>query len=364
MTLPDGTRELDRLFSKFDQNPWRDRDAQFRIGRSELPGNTADQLGFTDIVEAGAAATAGGLVNGDFASGPPDDTAIIDDEDNDLPGWDYVEVAGTWQVTWAASASGPAGYALSFTQAASAAGNEVYFEQTIPVAYYRRLVTMTRHSASNSNMGLKIAVAFLDETGAVIGSQLTNTYSTTTAQTSRFWREPPALAYEARIRIGCVNAAGSTGQTLTLMFVSVEEPTVYSVEVPYVYSFLSPAISQQYTFSHPSDIIPGGVHIADTQGFVLGIRAKTNDTISGGTGTVRAQNDTQATNPGPTVALSTGVTDGSATFSLDGTSSYHFEVDDELSMEISTNGSYASSGGADYYGSLRLMLVVNDEGDW
>ena len=88
------------------------------------------------------------------------------------------------------------------------------------------------------------------------------------------------------------------------------------------------------------------------------------DTITAGTGTVRCQNDTQATNPGPTVVHSTGDSVGTSTFSLDGASSYHFEADDELSMEMATNGAYASTGSADYYGGLRLLLVVNDEGDW
>jgi hypothetical protein len=358
MTLDDGTKELDRLFTRIDKSPWRDRVA------NKMPNEASSTTGesWVDLVQEGGNPT--GLINGYLDQGPPDEDVEIDDEDNDLTGWDYVEVVGTWEVNWAVDATAPYGYAVTATQASASASDEFYLEQQVPIAQYRRLVTSVMHSSDNVNMGLKIAVAFLDEANAVIGSELSTTKSITTKQLSRFWREPPALATEVRIRVGVVNAAGTTGQTASIQMITLEEPTVYSVMFPGVYSFLSPAVSTDYALPYPSDIIPNGVFKADTEGFVLGISAKTDDTIAAGVLTARVENDTQATTPGPTAALSNGTLAASATASLDGVSAYHFAADDELHIELSGDGSVSTTGGADYFGTARLLLVVNDEGSW
>ena len=363
----DGTNELDTLFNRIDKNPWRGvRQETFNLPNDAT--GIADSIGYPELIEGGSTAASGAdtLDNGLLESGPPDDTAIIDAEDNDLPGWDYVEVQGTWQVTWAADANANLGYSLSFTQAAASASDEVYFEQIVPAPLYRRLVTSVRHSADNANMGMKVAVAFLDETEAVIGSELSNTWSITTEQTSRFWREPPALAAYVRIRMGFVNAAGTTGQTGTILFITTEEPTVYSVNITGVKSYVSPSSSTDYAMPYPSDVIPNGVYKADTEGWVVGISVKTDDTISAGNIVCQVENDTAATNPGPSVSLSSGTTAGSGTQSLDGKSSaaYDFAADDELHLEMSADGSLTATGGADYYGTARLLLVVNDHSDW
>ena len=362
MTKNDGTKELDLLFGRITESPWRDRNATNYVSGESRYG-TDEQTNISDIEQTGG--VVGGLVNGFFDQGPvEDELAIIDTADNDLPGWTYVEVAGTWQVTWAADANAHYGYSLAATQAASAASNEFYLEQTILIAQYRRLVTSVLHSATHTNMGMKIAVAFLDSAAAVIGSELSVTKSITTQQLSRFWREPPALAVEARIRIGVVNAAGSTGQTATLLMATVEEPTTYTVDIPGVYSFLSPSVSTRYNMGYPSDVIPGGVYKADTEGFVLGVNAKTNDAIAAGTIACRVENDTAVTTPGPSATLQNGTLAASARSSLDGVSTYHFAQNDELHLELSADGSLSTTGSADYFGTARLLLVVNDEGDW
>lgn len=362
MTLEDGNRELDRLFDRVNRGPFRQGSDRIQGVFNELDPALADQMGFPDIVEGGS--KVGGLVNGTLDSGPPDETIIIDDDENDLPGWTYVEVAGTWQVTWAADANAPFAYSLGATQSSASASDEFYLEQTIPVAQYRRFVTSVLHSSTHTNMGMKIAVTFLDIAGAAVGSELSTTKSITTQQLSRFWREPPALAVDARIRVGVVNAAGTTGQTATILFITVEEPTTYSVTIPGVYSYLTPATSTRYNMPYPSDVIPNGVYKADTEGFVLGVGVKTDDTIAAGTIACRVENDTQATTPGPSAALSSGTTAATDRQSLDGVSSYHFSADDEIHLELSADGSLSTTGGADYYGHARLLLVVNDEGDW
>jgi len=367
MTREDGTKELDRLFTRIGESPWRNRDRN--TVPTELGGggsaSAAEEMGYSDILESIEGAS-GGLINGDLLSGPPEEDAVVDASENDLPNWTYVEAQGSWQVTWAADANAPWGYGLTATQASASASDEFYLEQEVDVAAYRRLVTSVLHSSDNANMGLKIAVAFLDEAGDVVGSELSDTFSITTQQLSRFWREPPALAVTARIRVGVVNAAGSTGQTANILFITLEEPTVYSVNIPGVYSFLSPAASTDYALPYPSDVIPNGVYKADTPGFVLGMSIKTDDTIAAGTLTARIENDTQATTPGATAALSSGTTANQGTFSLDGLSSadYHFAAGDELHIELSGDGSVSTTGSADYFGSARLLLVVNDEGDW
>ena len=371
-TLDDGTLELDRLFAQVERRKVFENSTRAgggpAIGASggvpnQMSSVMAEQIGYDNLFDQQATPSSG-LINGTFVSGPAEDEdAIIDDDENSLLGWDYVEVQGTWQVNWVTDIDGPDGQALAFSQTSGSVNDQVYLEQIVSIDYYRRLVVTVKSYSDSDDMGLNIAVTFLDSTDAVIGTEMAAGYDETVASVDRFWREPPELATQARIRFGCVNY-GVSSATRTVLFISIEEPTVYSVNIPFVYSYLSPAISTQYAFSYPSDIIPNGVYIPDTQGFVLGISAKTSDTISAGIGTVRAENDTQTTNPGPTVALTSAAAKASATASIDGVGWYDFEPGDELHMELSTDGDYASTGGADYYGSIRLLLVVNDEGDW
>ena len=379
-SLDDGTFELDRLFGQVErrkvfENTTIAGGGVAAGGSGGVPNQmtqaTADQMDFAGIYgdpEGGAGASTSGLLNGTFISGPPDeasdDVAVIDTDENDLPYWTYAVVAGTWTATWQADIDGPDGFEVEFAQTTGNVSDEAYLEQTIPIDHYRRIVTTIRTKSGDAGMTAKLAVQFLDEDGDAVGSELSASFTNTNIATYRFWREPPALAVEARIRFGCVNTSGVDSQTRSFLFISTEDPTVYSVSIPFVYSFLSPAISTQYAFSYPSDIIPGGVYIPDTQGFVVGISAKTNDTITAGVGTIRAENDTQTSNPGPTVSLTSAAMAANATASLDGDSTYDFEPGDELHMELSTDGTYASTGSADYYGSIRLLLVVNDEGDW
>jgi hypothetical protein len=358
-THDDGTKELDKYFTRLDQSPWRERNKKHEVEDESTAIAAALGIDTRDEPQR-----PDDTINGDWGGGPSDDTAIIDDDDNGLPGWTYVEVQGTWSVTWDADAAGPAGYAINATQSAASASDEFYLEQTFPATYYQRFITTARHAADNVNMGFKIAVAFLDEAGSVLGSELSNTWSTTTIQTSRFWREPPDLAYEVRVRVGFVNAAGTTGQTGTIYFVTTEAPTTYDVEFPGVYSYLSPAASTDYAMPYPSDIIPNGVFKPDTEGFVMGVGIKTDDTISAGTIACRVANDTQATTPGPSATLSNGTSAVTARQSLDGAASYDFAADDELHLELAADGSLVSTGGSDYYGHARLLLVVNDHGDW
>ena len=376
-SLDDGSQELDRLFAQVERRKMFEASTIPGGGvaagagssgvENQMSSTQADQMDFAAIYEP-VPIVGIGLQNGTFVNAPPDEDdgdSVIDGDENDLPYWTMVTVAGTWTVTYKADVDGPDGYSIEFTQAAGAANDEVYFEQTIPIDYYRRLVTTVRTKASDADMGLKVTVDFLDAAGASVGTPASVTYSNTTIETLRFWREPPALATQATIQFGCLNNDGTDGATRTILFISVEEPTTYSVVIPFVYSFLSPAISDSYQLSFPSDIIPGGVYRPDTQGFFLGLTAETNDTISAGTAPMIAYNITQITaNTDPNVILSTGVTYGTGTQSLDGRASYDFEVDDALVMMLLTDGSFASTGGADYYGSIRLLLVVNDEGDW
>lgn len=362
-SLDDGTLELDRLFAEVARHPFRDLSPHSVPG--EIPSSLADALDFGSLHISGGGSTGNRLVNGTFISGPgEDEDAVIDDEDNNLPEWEYVEVAGNWQVTWIDYANAPDDKALQFTQSSGSVSDEVYFEQTVPIDYYRRFVTTVKSVATDAGMNLKIAVRFLDTTGTAVGAEVSGTFTGTALAVDRFWREPPNLAVYARVRFGCVNSTGVDNETRTVLFITTEEPTVYSVNIPYVYSFLSPAINTEYILSHPSDIIPNGIYLPDTQGFVIGLSAKTSDTIAAGTVTFSPHNDTQAIYPDPSAVLSAGVTAATARTSLDGVSTYDFDVSDALSLRAETNGSYASTGGADYYGSIRLLLVVNDEGDW
>jgi hypothetical protein len=368
-TLEDGTLELDRLFNQVERRKmFADK------SRDAITGEVGDDISDTiiNVYQDAIAATAavvsgGGLLNGTFVNAPPDEdgsATTIDALENELPSWTLAVVAGSWTVTWQSDANGPDAASVKFAQTTGNASDEAYLEQTIPIAFYRRLVTTIKSSAGNSGMGAKVAVQFLLTDGTTVGSELSATFTGTSLAVNRFWREPPLLATQARIRFGCVNSSGVDNESRTFVFISAEEPTTYSVQIPFVYSFLSPAINSQYTLSYPSDVIPNGVYKSDTQGFVVGIFIKTSATVAGGTATARAENNTQATNPGPTAVLSTGVSAISNTYSLDGASTYHFEVDDELDLEIATNGSYSATAGSDYYGGLRLLLVVNDEGDW
>jgi len=351
-----GSEELDKLFNRVSESPWKTRDRDNQV---------SDEVQDSEGVEFERGGESLELRNGSFSSGPSeDDTLTIDALENALPDWDFVAVQGTWSVVWTVDANGPFGYSLVATQSSSSASDQFYLEQTIPAAYYRRLVTTVRSSASNANMQLDIVVEFLDEDGDAVGSTRTGAYTATAATTDRLWREPPALAIEARIRIGVTNIAGTADQTRTILFISADDPQMYSVQITGVYSYLSPAASTDYAMSYPNDMIPAGVWKADTEGFVIGIQAKTNDAISAGTIITRVENDTQTTTPGPDATLQNGTLAAVATTSLDGATTPHFAASDELHLELSGDGSLSTTGTADYWGSARLLLYVNDEGDW
>lgn len=353
-----GNNEIDKLFSRVEESPFKSRNRRNRVP-SEVEDE--DALGFDSQFDS----IPSGLSNGSFDSAPAEDeTLTIDAAENALPWWDFVAVQGTWSVIWTADANAPFGYSLVCTQASASASDQFYLEQTIPVKYYRRLVTAVRSSADNANMQLDIAVAFLDEAGSEVGSTQTGAFTGTAAATDRLWREPPALAVEARIRVGVTNVAGTASQTRTILFISADDPHLTSVEITGVYSYLSPATSTDYPMSYPSDLIPAGVWKAPRPGFVVAIQAKTNDAISAGTIITRVENDTAATTPGPSVTLQNGTLAAAATSSLDGATAAHFSTGDELHLELSADGSLSTTGLADYWGSAVVQLHVNDEGDW
>ncbi len=356
-----GLNELDNLFQRVTASPWKKRSRDYGVS-SEVQDTEAVEMSSPEFADQ---RSDGALVNGSFESGPADEEDdTIDAAENELTGWTFVAVAGTWSVIWTVDANGPQAYSLVCTQASASSSDQFYLEQTIPIRYYRRLVTSVRSSASNANMQLDVVVAFLDEDGDEVGSTKTAAFTGTTEATDRLWREPPILAVEARLRIGVTNVAGTADQTRTILFISVDDPQVYSVQITGVKSFLSPSASTQYAMPYPSDIIPAGVYKADTDGFVLGIFAKTDDSISAGTIVARVENDTAATNPGPTATLQSGTLAATGRASLDGAKAFDFAADDELHLELSADGSLSATGGADYWGSARLFLVVNDQGDW
>lgn len=353
--------EIDRMFRQVERSPYR----------LPAPGGIINEMGQELWDKIGLPKLLGGMggiiemLNPDFETGPPFTTDPISGTTNPLPDWDYHSDAGSWSTTWGANAEGYAGYAVTFTSAAGSTGDTAYLEQETTIFKYRPLVIRVGHSGTDANMRLRITVTWLDATGAALGSPITAYYTTTTDTISALWRIPPDLAFTARVQVG-TSAAGNfaSPQSRSIWFISKEQPYVYSVNIPGVLSYASPAVSTQYAMPYPSDIVPGGVYKADTRGFVLGISVKTSDTISAGTGTVRVENDTAATNPGPTVALDSGSAAGQATADLDGRYSYDFAPGDELHLELSTDGDYASTGDADYVASARLLLVVNDEADW
>jgi hypothetical protein len=370
MTLDDGTKTLDSLFGTLERSPFRGKDTNLVAGED----NNVDEAVMQAVIATREAIQASGsdndFANGGFWEGPDDPDSPISEDDNPLSSWELVDLQGVGcVVTWGALAASPSEYGLTFTMTDGSASDETYFEQEVPIANaYRWLVATLYHVTDNVNLQAKVALQFLDAAGLDVGSEMSGTWSSLSAQIDRLFRTPPSpLAVSVRVRFGVVATAGFTGtQTVEVMFISGLHPQVYSVEIPGLWSYATPSGSTVYTLFYPTDIISSAAAMfkPDLPGFVLGISAKTDDTISAGTGTVRMKNDTQVTNPGPTVALSTGVTEAIATQYVDGASSYDFEAGDGLHLELSTDGSYASTGEADYVGSARLLLVIHDSNDW
>jgi hypothetical protein len=343
MTLDDGTKTLDSLFGTLERSPFRGKDTNLVAGED----NNVDEAVMQAVIATREAIQASGsdndFANGGFWEGPDDPDSPISEDDNPLSSWELVDLQGVGcVVTWGALAASPSEYGLTFTMTDGSASDETYFEQEVPIANaYRWLVATLYHVTDNVNLQAKVALQFLDAAGLDVGSEMSGTWSSLSAQIDRLFRTP-------------------------VMFISGLHPQVYSVEIPGLWSYATPSGSTVYTLFYPTDIISSAAAMfkPDLPGFVLGISAKTDDTISAGTGTVRMKNDTQVTNPGPTVALSTGVTEAIATQYVDGASSYDFEAGDGLHLELSTDGSYASTGEADYVGSARLLLVIHDSNDW
>jgi hypothetical protein len=370
MTLDDGTKELDRLFGKLERSPFKGNDTNIVSGESSVASEEIMQAVIATQESIVNTIAGGDLYNGGFWIGPDDPASAIDEDDNPLDGWELVDAQGTGcAVTWGANANSPSGYSLSFAMTDGSMSDETYFEQEMSLLNaYRWLVTTIYHYTDNVNLQTKVAVQFLDAAGSTVGSELSGTWSSLSAQVDRLFRTPPsALAVTARVRFGVVAAAGFSGtQTVDVLFISALHPQAYTINISGTFSVASPAAGTVYTMFYPTDVVTtvAAMYRTDLPGFVLGLTAKTSDTISAGTGTVRVKNDTQATNPGPTVALSSGTLEASSTDDIDGASSYDFAAGDRLHLELSADGSYASTGEADYVGSARLLLLIHDSSNW
>ena len=377
MTLEDGVKELTRLFQEANRSPFGTATDPNVVSGEAAAGSGGASMGDIitqsfintyDAVTNIISGSMGGIQNGGFWSGPEDPDAAIDEDDNPLEGWTLVDAQGDGcDVTWGADAASPSGYSLAFAMTDGSTDDETYLEQDVPITnYFRWFITTLYHITDDTNLQCKLAVQFLDEAGSAVGSEMTGTFSSLTAQLDRLFRIPPSpLAVTARVRFGVVATAGFSGtQTANVMFITAQEPQMLSVNIPGVLSYTSPSASTDYDMPYPSDLTPHGVYKTDSRGFVLGVSAKTSDTISAGTATVQVENDTQATTPGPSVDLSSGTTEDVAIQSLDGKTSYDFAAEDELHLELSADGSFSSTGEADYIASCRLLLVISDTGDW
>jgi hypothetical protein len=211
-----------------------------------IAGSTAgiymlDQLG-NAIVSNAAAANSGGLgpavrryimsgvYNGDFYAPPPGPDAPIDNTNNPLPYWSFVEASGT--STRALSVlddTNASGRKILFQMEAGAAGDEAYVEQIIPIngsqafAYTYSIGATFKTTGAVNNMRATIEAQYLKNDGVTTTGPSASNFATTTSKGANTVFDisaspgvpdlTPADAYFLRVRAGFVRATEANGSS-------------------------------------------------------------------------------------------------------------------------------------------------------
>lgn len=210
-------------------------------GVADLAGGIA-YSGVSDAESAGEIAFQGptadfilyGVVNGAFAQGPTaDPTGNIEPVNNPLPYWTGpVNVSGGAVTAAMATVSTyPSGQGLRFTFNPGAAGDEVYFEQIVPVGGGNRRrfgdfcrIAYVSVSNTSNNFGVKLALQYLTIAGATTGTGNSSTLTLTSSGVNSWTPssiQPPTDAAYLRIRIGVLRNTAAITDSAVIDIVDV-----------------------------------------------------------------------------------------------------------------------------------------------
>jgi hypothetical protein len=158
-----------------------------------------------------------GVVNGAFSQGPPNADANIEAAVNPLPYWygPVVVQNGAWTSQWVESSAYPSGHALRVSLTEGVAGDEVYFQQVVPIggSSYRSTGNAVRASFSvvdGGNVDGKVALQYLkadrtatgNATSATVNLSAITYYQGIAYGHATNGASPPSDAVYLRIRVG------------------------------------------------------------------------------------------------------------------------------------------------------------------
>ena len=315
-----------------------------------------------------------GVLNGDFAKGPPDATAHIGDE-NRLPYWSWVVVQGGGiTADWVVDASSPSGYAVEFTASDTAEDDEVYLEQIMPVTPRMRVrapeLQLAQATVLTTDLSFRTVYQCLKADGTTTGSAASATGAATqlwNATGTRPWQsiiEIPADARFLRVRVGVVSVAAHTGSaSANLLEVYAGQPNI--VYVTLVGSDISmPAtgtadVRQVSARSAGTPVAGAERYRAPANGWVEAISVESSADVTGADIEFRVLIVSGLTLIGPTATIPSAgaATAAYATGSYDATTNT-FAAGDQLRFRANIPSGTLTSTGNDFVVVAVLALLV------
>lgn len=257
-----------------------------------------------------------GVVNGDFAQGPPDPDAPIGDE-NPLPGWMWSGAASI-SARWIADATSPGGGALRWTvPEGTPAGSTAYIEQIIPVGREEmrapRLAVVPDAGASSTTSWYR-QLQPLTAAGSTTGTAYVPTTlwgwdddDSDLAGVQRLLQSIPDDARYLRVRIGVQQTVSAAGSDLQADLREVWVGRLDPVEVTIVCA-VGTINATGTTTIYPAtgfsvSISMGGGWPGGMIGWVRLIGARLSTPRTSGTLSITAWDDTLGTAIGPSFTI-------------------------------------------------------------
>lgn len=251
-----------------------------------------------------------GLVNGDFRQGPPNADAHIDDA-NRLPGWTYTVVqGGRITLDWVADSSAPGGYAIRATTSASAANDEVYLEQIVPVSPRMMVrapeITVGAATGLSGDIRWTFKTQYLKADGSTTGSGNADNFLTWDlgADTYQLVHAVPSDAAYLRIRVGVIVDVAAS-DVASLREVWAGEPVITWVTISGS-DITLPATGSAAIAIESSAAAGAARYIPPADGFVAAISVKTSAVVTGAAIDFNVYNVDGAATVGPTATISAG----------------------------------------------------------
>ena len=302
----------------------------------------------------------GGMFNAGFAQGPPDPSMPIDDS-NPLPYWYLVRPQGSIDCYW-----DPDTTYLTFHVTNGVSGDELYFEQIVPVLGYDAASwphVATGASTGDADLSHLLEVQHLSASFAAVDSAVRVTNTGGILPYLNQWADPPELGRYVAIRHG-VTCTGNVASTTTATHKYVwrtGDTLAYSTFTGADVSLPASGTQSITVVSSNASGTPVGAterYVPFRGGWVVGLTVYPSDLRTSGQLAFRVRNETQATDIGPTATINATNPQQDEAQDYPGGASYDFDGGDVLRVfaEV-TSGTFAPT-------SLDCLVHVTVAHPW